>query len=77
MGHPQGMVMKDKKQMNYANAARFRRGEDVLGPNTDIGMKLRALYSAVQDESIPDKFLELLERLDQAEQKGKPDAVRK
>jgi hypothetical protein len=40
-------------------------------------MKLRALYSAVQDETIPDKFLELLERLDQAEQKGKPHAARK
>jgi hypothetical protein len=40
-------------------------------------MKLRALYSAVQDETIPDKFLELLERLDQAEQKGKPDVAQK
>jgi hypothetical protein len=69
------MVMKDKKQMNYANAARFRRGEDVLGPNTDIGMKLRALYGAVQEETIPDKFLELLERLDQVEQQDKSDAA--
>ena len=69
--------MKDKKQMNYATAGRLRPGDDALGPNSDIGMKLRALYSAVQEETIPDKFLELLERLDQAEQKGKPNAVQK
>jgi Anti-sigma factor NepR len=67
--------MKEKKQMNYSTAGRVRRGDDVLGPNTDIGMKLRALYGAVQEETIPDKFLELLERLDQAEQKGKSDAA--
>jgi len=36
-------------------------------------MKLRALYGAVQDETIPDKFLELLEKLDQVEQQSKPD----
>jgi hypothetical protein len=69
--------MKDKKQMNYATAGQFRRGDDMLGPNSDIGMKLRALYSAVQEETIPDKFLDLLERLDQAEQKGKSDATQK
>jgi hypothetical protein len=76
-GSSQGMVMKDKEQMNYATAGRFRRSDDMLGANSDIGMKLRALYSAVQEETIPDKFLELLERLDQAEQKGKSDAIQK
>ena len=69
--------MKDKKQMHYVTAGRSGRSDDTLGPNSDIGMKLRALYSAVQEETIPDKFLELLERLDQAEQKGKSDAVQK
>lgn len=38
-----------------------------LGPNTDIGAKLRALYGAVQEEAIPDKFLDLLEKLDSVE----------
>jgi len=37
-------------------------------------MKLRALYGAVQDETIPDKFLELLEKLDQVEEQSKTDA---
>jgi hypothetical protein len=66
--------MKDKTDMHYAATARGRRVDDGLGPNTDIGMKLRALYSAVQDETIPDRFLELLEKLDQIERRGKSDA---
>jgi hypothetical protein len=41
-----------------------------LGPTSDIGAKLRALYVSVQDEGIPERFLELLEKLDQAEQRA-------
>jgi hypothetical protein len=73
-GVSEGTVMKDKIQMQHAAGARTRRGDDGLGPNSDIGMKLRALYGAVQDETIPDKFLELLEKLDQVEQQSKTDA---
>ena len=43
------------------------RAEDGLGPTTDIGSRLRALYGAVQDEGVPDQLLDLLERLDSAE----------
>ena len=50
---------------------RGRRSEDGLGPNSDIGAKLRAFYGAVQDQPIPDKFLDLLEKLDQVEQASK------
>ena len=63
--------MKGKNQMQYAASARVKRGDDGLGANSDIGMKLRALYGAVQDETIPDKFLDLLEKLDQVEQQSK------
>lgn len=59
--------MKDKDTMNEMSVPRRRRAEDGLGPNSDIGAKLRAFYGAVQDQPIPDKFLELLEKLDQAE----------
>lgn len=53
-----------------------RRGTDGLGPNSDIGMRLRALYGAVQDEGIPDKLLDLLERLDEAEKnEGRSNAT--
>ena len=43
------------------------RASDLLDPNNQIGVKLRSLYSAAQDEAIPDRFLDLLEKLDQAE----------
>ncbi|MHA6297262.1 NepR family anti-sigma factor [Devosia sp. CAU 1758] len=43
------------------------RADDGLGPTTDIGSRLRALYGAVQDEGVPDQLLDLLEKLDGAE----------
>lgn len=43
------------------------RADDGLGPTTDIGSRLRALYGAVQDEGVPDQLLDLLEKLDSAE----------
>lgn len=48
------------------------RAGDGLGPNTDIGDRLRALYGAVQDEGVPEQLLDLLERLDSAEKAQKP-----
>jgi len=41
--------------------------DDGLGPTSDIGSRLRALYGAVQDEGVPDQLLDLLEKLDSAE----------
>lgn len=35
-----------------------------------ISEKLRELYDSVQDEGIPDRFLDLLEQLDEAEKKA-------
>lgn len=43
------------------------RGVDILDPNSQIGSRLRSLYAAAQDEAIPDRFLDLLEKLDQVE----------
>jgi hypothetical protein len=57
--------------MNDLSSIR-RRQEDGLGPNSDIGNKLRALYGAVQEEGIPDKLLDLLDRLDEVERQAKP-----
>ena len=65
-------VVKDKAKMNEMGVPRPRRTEDGLGSNSDIGAKLRAFYGAVQDQPIPDKFLDLLEKLDQAERAVKP-----
>jgi hypothetical protein len=39
-------------------------------PNRVISNKLKALYNSIQDEGIPDRFLDLLEKLDEAEKKA-------
>ena len=49
-----------------------RRRDDGLGPNSDIGNKLRALYGAVQQEEVPSRLLDLLEQLDVVENETKP-----
>lgn len=41
--------------------------EEFLGPNSEIGNQLRSYYSGVQSEPIPDKFLNLLAKLELAE----------
>jgi hypothetical protein len=66
--------VKDKEKMNQMGVPRTRRSDDGLGPNSDIGAKLRAFYGAVQDQPIPDKFLDLLEKLDEVEQASKRKA---
>lgn len=53
---------------------RMKRGDDGLGPTSDIGTKLRALYGAVQDEGIPERLLDLLEKLDEAESRQRAQA---
>jgi hypothetical protein len=37
-------------------------------PTGEIARKLRSYYDAVREEAIPDRFLDLLEQLDQVEQ---------
>ena len=69
-----GAAVKDKEKMNQMGVPRMRRTDDGLGPNSDIGAKLRAFYGAVQDQPIPDKFLDLLEKLDEVEQASKRKA---
>ncbi|WP_307233483.1 NepR family anti-sigma factor [Pararhizobium capsulatum] len=51
---------------------KFTRAED---PNAQIAAKLRALYISVQEEAIPDKFLDLLEKLDAVERQTLPDVA--
>ena len=53
------------------------RAEEGLGPNSDIGSRLRALYGAVQDEGVPEQLLDLLERLDSAEMAQAGDASKR
>ena len=70
--------MKDEAKMNDMTLSRPRRADDGLGPNSDIGAKLRALYGAVQEEGIPDSLIDLLDKLDRVEhERNAPAAKRK
>lgn len=57
------------RNRSFVDDAASGRG-DGLDANSEIGSKLKAFYSSVQDEPIPDKFLELLEKLDALEESG-------
>lgn len=62
--------MKDRKDEMPGSARRPPAGID---PNSEIGAKLRALYGSVEGEGIPHKFLDLLEKLDDAERNASVD----
>jgi hypothetical protein len=47
-----------------------------MPPNASISRKLREFYDAVQEEGIPDRFLDLLEKLDEAERNTKSVKVK-
>lgn len=44
-------------------------GPQPIDPNEQISRKLRQFYDGVREQEIPDKFLDLLEKLDEAERK--------
>lgn len=49
-------------------AARRRNGSaDLLGPNSEIGRKLKQYYDDLVSEEIPDRFSQLLRQLEQTE----------
>lgn len=60
---------RKKDKMNTAQSNTIRPGATL--PNASISRKLREFYDAVQEEGIPDRFLELLERLEEAEKRAK------
>jgi hypothetical protein len=70
-------MIKEKIVSQQRTRLQAGRADDGLGPNTDIGARLRALYGSVQDEGVPENLLDLLEKLDSAEQAQKlKDATR-
>jgi hypothetical protein len=46
-----------------------RLGRDI---QAKIGQQLRAMYDDVLNQGVPDRFTELLNRLEQKDEKGKP-----
>lgn len=60
-------IIKNSHPINGIKQPTSISAVEELGPNCEVGNKLRALYTSIQDEAIPDKFLDLLEKLDAAE----------
>lgn len=66
--------MKDMMKTSTAGGG-ARRGVsgDPLGPNSEIGRKLKQYYDELVADDVPDRFAELLAQLEQAEPAGKKD----
>ncbi|EJF83545.1 NepR family anti-sigma factor [Candidatus Bartonella washoeensis] len=58
--------MNDRDEKNLTNHSMF--GDDLLGVNSQIARKLRQFYMEIQEEALPVRLLELLDRLEKAEQ---------
>jgi len=55
---------KDKRR----GAASARAAFD---PNGPVGRKLKSFYDVIETEPVPDRLLDLLEKLDEAERRAK------
>lgn len=63
--------------MTYKSGAGFgaEKSARAENPNAQIATKLRALYLSIQEEAIPDRFLDLLEKLDAVEKRSIADVA--
>ncbi|PSM16492.1 NepR family anti-sigma factor [Nitratireductor alexandrii] len=68
--------MKESKKMPAIDPAQadFAGSSETGGR---ISMKLRELYDSIKEEAIPDRFLDLLEKLDEAEKSASAPKGRK
>lgn len=72
-----GTIQAKVDMLMKNNQTGDEKGPEFAGAYADIPKKLKAYYDSLQDEAIPDKFLDLLEKLDRAEQSAKhADAVK-
>ena len=58
--------MTDKRDVPRAKAGGGRR-DDPLGPNSEIGRKLKQYYSALVTDDVPERFEQLLSKLESVE----------
>jgi hypothetical protein len=65
---------KEANNMKYQSFEKGRKaggadeGSDPLGPNSEIGRKLKQYYDDLVSEDIPDRFASLLSQLEQKEE---------
>jgi DnaJ-domain-containing protein 1 len=62
------------KKSEQTRRARVGNGKNpsaqLLGPNTEIGRKLKQYYDELVSDEVPDRFADLLSKLEQAEPAG-------
>jgi hypothetical protein len=59
------------------NHVRGKSPEELAGAYAEIPRRLKEYYDSLQEEAIPDRFLDLLEKLDLAERAAnRSDAVK-
>lgn len=70
-----GKIQTMTKKVTAAEAARVRRPAtaDPLGPNSEIGRKLKQYYDELVSDEVPDRFAALLSQLEKAEIVPKKD----
>lgn len=59
--------MRDMNKNSTADAGRRDTTGDLLGPNSEIGRKLKQYYDELVSDEVPDRFAQLLAQLEQAE----------
>ena len=59
--------MKSKLKSGRKIPVHGARGAELLGPNSEIGRKLRQYYDEIVQDEVPDRFAQLLRRLEEAE----------
>lgn len=57
--------MKSNKSGNASAGSGSKNS--ISSENDPVGQRLRDFFSAIEDEGIPDRFLDLLDKLDAAE----------
>ena len=64
-----GKIQTMTKKFTAAEAATRRRPAmaDPLGPNSEIGRKLKQYYDELVSDDVPDRFASLLSQLEKAE----------
>jgi Anti-sigma factor NepR len=71
------MMNTDSKPSSRTRAVHVQKSEKnhvvKLGPDikAKIGMQLRLMYGEVVDQGVPDRFVEMLKRLDDPNYEGK------
>lgn len=63
--------MRPSRKENLSKSAENGKQDALgLGPATQIGGRLRAYYETLESEPVPDRLLDLLEQLDEAERQA-------